>query len=96
MDDFIEKRIREARDRASASPDGFVRSPQAEERINAICRTVLTGPAGEALMDYIRAITVNMVLPPSASDAELRSMEGMRRLAGILDRRRHATPPKGD
>jgi hypothetical protein len=88
----LKARITEMRARAAASIDGFDRPEEAEEQINQICRAALTGPSGEALMDYIRSITTNVVLHHTASDAELRAMEGMRRLTGILDRRRNAKP----
>ena len=91
-DAAFEKKIREMRERSAQSVDGFLRTPNAEEKINALCRTVLTGPGGEALMDYIKSITTSVVLPASASDAELRMQEGMRRLAGILDARRNSVP----
>lgn len=89
-EEALRKMIREAQNRQANSIDGFERSAEAEERINETCRAALTGPQGEALMTYIRSITTNLVLPPTASDAELRSLEGMRRLAGILDRRRNS------
>lgn len=75
--------------------DGWKRPPDLEERINDACRTALNGPAGDLVMDYIKSITLNAVMPASASDAELRDMEGMRRLCGILDTRRKSTPRKG-
>lgn len=91
-DAAFERKIRELRERASGSVDGFLRTPAAEERINQLCRTALNGAAGDLLMDYIRSITTNVVLPATASDAELRMQEGMRRLAGILDARRNSKP----
>jgi len=45
-------------------------------------------------MDYIKSISINAIMHPSCTDAELRMQEGMRRLAGILDHRRK-TKPKG-
>ncbi|WP_138469872.1 hypothetical protein [Poseidonocella sp. HB161398] len=72
--------------------DGIPRTAQGDEQINDICRAALNTPAGERLMDYLRSITASVVMPPSASDAELRDLEGMRRLHGILDYRRKTTP----
>lgn len=90
----FERKIREAKALAAESVDGFARSPDLEEKINGVCRTVLNGPAGEQLMSYLKSITVDVVEPPSASDAQLRTREGMRRLVGILDTRRKSTPKK--
>ena len=92
MDERFARKIQEMRERAPNSVDGFLRTPQTEEHLNAICRAALNGPAGDAVMDYIKSITTSVVLPASASDAELRMMEGMRRLCGILDARRRSTP----
>lgn len=93
MSDIVERKIRELRERQAQSPDGIVRSSDVEEKINAACRSALNTPSGKMVMDYLRSITLNTVLPPSASDAELRMQEGMRRLFGILDARRNSTPP---
>lgn len=90
----IERKVREVRELARNSVDGFSRSPAEEERINTICRNALRGPDGDALMDYLRSITTNVVMAPTTTDAELRDREGMRRLVGILDARRRSTPKK--
>lgn len=88
----IEKKIVEAREAAADSIDGFKRTKNLEERINLTCRNLLNGPEGDFLMDYLKSITTQVVLPHTASDAELRMMEGQRRLVGILDVRRRTTP----
>lgn len=89
---MLERKIEEARLHGGNAPDGFRRSRQEEERINQLCRAVLTTSQGEALMNYLRSITTNAVMPVGATDAELRDREGMRRLVGILDRRRLSKP----
>ena len=90
----VKRKIQEISELAANSIDGWSRPPKAEEQINAVCRDVLNGSAGEALMDYLRSISTNAVMHPSCSDAELRMQEGMRRLVGILDARRK-TKKKG-
>ncbi len=90
----VKRKIQEISELAANSIDGWSRPPRAEEQINALCRDVLNGSAGEALMDYLRSISTNAVMHPSCSDAELRMQEGMRRLVGILDARRK-TKKKG-
>lgn len=92
MDDYLSRQIREMQERARQSPDGFARSEEEEERINGICRSVLTSPGGKELMNYLRSITVSAVVAPEASDAVLRDREGMRRLFGILENRARSTP----
>lgn len=89
---MIERRQRELAASVQARFDDFTRSPEAEEQINGPVRSALTSPAGRKVMDYLMSITTNLALPPSATDAELRSMEGMRRLVAILDKRRKSAP----
>lgn len=72
--------------------DGIHRPKALEEEINIACRNVLNGPEGEKVMEYIKSITTSVVLPSTATDAELRMREGMRQLCAILDYRRRSTP----
>lgn len=90
----LKNRINELREAQQQNIDGWARSTDAEEKIDAACRAALTGPAGEAVMEYIKSITTSAVLPAGSSDAELREMEGMRRLTAILDTRRRSKPSK--
>jgi len=90
----VKRKIEEVRSLAENSIDGYGRPQKAEEQINILCRNVLNTDDGDALMDYIKSISINAVMHPSCTDAELRMQEGMRRLAGILDYRRK-TKPKG-
>jgi len=87
------EQMKEMQERAGQPTyDGVIRSPDAEEKINQTVRAVLSGPNGRALMDYLRSITVNFVVPPSATDAELRHHEGKRHLFQILDARLKSQP----
>lgn len=87
--------MKEMQERAAAPNfDGVLRPPEAEEKINQTVRAALSGPNGKALMDYLRSITVNFVVPPSAMDAELRHHEGKRHLFQILDARLKSKPEK--
>ena len=90
----VKRKIEEVRSLAENSVDGYVRPPKVEEQINVVCRNVLNTDDGDAVMDYIKSISINAIMHPSCTDAELRMQEGMRRLAGILDHRRK-TKPKG-
>ena len=67
--------------------DGVTRSKEAEQRINALCQTVLQSEGGKQFMDYLRSITLNFVVPPTGTDAQLRHHEGKRELFMILQGR---------
>ncbi len=88
----IEKRVEQLKKEARETIDGFKRRPEDNEQLNILCRRVLNSEDGEKLMAYILSISVNAILPTTATDAELRMQEGMRRLASILDIRRKSTP----
>ncbi|WP_291297610.1 hypothetical protein [Elioraea sp.] len=71
--------------------DGIRRSPEHEEQISeAMLATFSDGP-GARVLAHLRAVTLNRVLGPGASDAELRQHEGRRELvAQIMQRMDHA------
>jgi len=95
VDKRLERKIQMASEMRAATVDGWQRGEDGEEKINAACRAALNTPSGKLVMEYLKSITTNAVLPDTASDAQLRSMEGMRRLVGILDVRRNSSP-KGE
>lgn len=68
-------------------PDGYQRSEQEEARINLAVVTALGDKAGEAVIQYLRSITIEVVAGPKISEAELRHLEGMRFLVGVLSQR---------
>lgn len=90
----LRKKILEKSEQHAGSIDGFARPEDMEERINDVMRICFADDAGEQALDYLRSITMNVVLPATASDAELRMQEGMRRLFGIIYRRA-VSQPKG-
>lgn len=84
-------------------PDGHTRSPKAEERLDLIVEAAFDTEPGRQTLDYLKSITINHVLSPQATDAELRSLEGARRLVAIIQarlaraeklRKSAAQPPK--
>jgi hypothetical protein len=75
-----------------SSLDGINWPKDREEQINGAFRSALNSPAGELVVDYLRAITIEMVLGPVATDAELRHREGMRQLFQIIEQRRTSKP----
>lgn len=92
MNNILERKIAKAMERGAMAPDGMIRSPADEEKINSVCRAVFASPNGKLLMGYLRAITTDVVVHPTATDAELRDREGMRRLVGILQNRASSAP----
>ncbi|WP_448191900.1 hypothetical protein [Azospirillum sp. sgz301742] len=71
--------------------DGYLRAPQEEAELNsAVFHTFTTAP-GEACLTWLRTVTVEAVLDPSRSDAELRHQEGMRHLVKLIEARLSAT-----
>lgn len=68
-------------------PDGYVRTKEAEARLNILCASVFGTAAGIELMSYIKSITTERVAGPEVSDGRLRHLEGSRYLAAILSQR---------
>lgn len=67
--------------------DGIIRTKEQDEDINLHVVSALGGPDGKAVLEYLKSITINSVLGPNSTDAELRHMEGMRSIVAILSSR---------
>jgi len=67
--------------------DGIPRKPSVEAEIVRVFETIAALPEGGAMLNYLRSITADAVLMATASDAELRHMEGMRALYAIIKER---------
>ena len=67
--------------------DGIARPEADEAQINGDCLRCFSSPEGRRVLAYLKRITVLHVLGPTASDAELRDMEGRRFIVGLMDRR---------
>lgn len=69
-------------------PDGVVRSKAQEQELNRNMFALLHGSASrdqaQAVVQYLRDITVNHALGPGVDDRELRHREGMRWLFSIM------------
>lgn len=72
--------------------DGLKRSVEGEEEINGAFRALAGTAFGADVLAYLREITLDTVLLPSASEAELRHMEGMRALYAIIESRARSLP----
>lgn len=68
-------------------PDGVARPADEETRLNQLAATVFRGADGEALLDYLRSITITAVCGPEISANALFHREGMRFLVGIIEQR---------
>lgn len=56
-----------------------------DEDADEIVALTLSSPTGRSFLAWLRARTVEHRLPRTASDAELRELEGARRLVGDIE-----------
>lgn len=68
-------------------PDGVVRRPEDEEKLNELAAATFRPKGAQAFLAYLRSITIEAVAGPNITDAELRHREGMRYLVGIIEQR---------
>jgi hypothetical protein len=61
-----------------------LRSVPENAELMAVVRGALAGPAGNALLAHLQRRFADHVLGPSASDAELRHLEGQRSVVAYL------------
>jgi hypothetical protein len=72
---------------AHLSADGFVRTQEADARINQIISATFKTGSGKETLAYLRSITQQVVCTPDHSDAYVRHMEGKRDLVAIIMKR---------
>ena len=72
---------------AKAGPDGYIRTPQDDAKLNKLFATVFSSAAGEEVIKNLRSLTIEAVAGPEITDNHLRHLEGMRYLVGIIQRR---------
>jgi hypothetical protein len=70
-----------------AGPEGLMLSEDEHRRINEAVARVFKGPAGKAVLDYLKAATLNSVSGPGVTDAALRHLEGQRFIVASLLKR---------
>ena len=68
-------------------PDGQVRSPEEQKRINEVLAHTFKGEVGKAALDYLRSVSIERACGPHVGDGELRHLEGMRYIVGIISQR---------
>jgi hypothetical protein len=76
-----------ARPQIITGRDGLPRPREQEEQIADLCLAVFHDGAGARLLAHLRNTTLNRVLGPGATDAELRHHEGKRELVATIMQR---------
>jgi hypothetical protein len=67
--------------------DGVQRSKANDQNISVTVAEVFSSPSGEAVLNYLKSITINMVHGPDVSTASLRHIEGQRFIVGLIEQR---------
>jgi len=77
--------------------DNVRRSAALEAQINESVYQMFSTPVGAFVLDYLRSVTLQRVSAEGCSEAELRELEGQRRLvAGLMARMKsHETTQEG-
>lgn len=70
--------------------DGMVRNHEVDRELNDLALAVFGHGGGARFLTYLENLTINRILPPDVSDAELRSHEGSRWLVGVIRSRMQA------
>lgn len=70
-----------------AGPDGYIRTSEDDAKLNKIFASVFSSAAGEEVIKHLRSITIEQVGGPEITNDQLRHLEGMRYLVGIIQRR---------
>ncbi len=66
------------------TPEAALVHPENDDDTARAAARCLTGAAGDTLIRYLRAITLDRALGPDATDAQLRHLEGQRQLVRHL------------
>ena len=67
--------------------DNFERNPQEEQQINTLFESVFKKENAQAVLSYLRQITIESVAGSEISDSSLRHLEGQRYIVGLIQRR---------
>ena len=77
--------------------DGINRRQDKDREISQNIATLFGAVTGQAVLRYLRSITIEMVHGPNVTTEELRHMEGQRYIVGLLENRiNHAHKVKKD
>ena len=67
--------------------DGIQRPQEKDQEISKNVATLFGSATGQAVLQYLRSITIEMVNGPNVTTEELRHMEGQRYLVGLIEAR---------
>lgn len=67
--------------------DGIHRPQDKDREISLNVAEVFNTPTGNAVLKYLRSITIEMVNGPNVTTEELRHLEGQRYLVGLIESR---------
>jgi len=77
--------------------DGINRPQDKDREISQNIATLFGSTTGQAVLRYLRSITIEMVHGPNVTTEELRHMEGQRYIVGLIENRmNHAHKVKND
>lgn len=77
--------------------DGINRPQDKDREISQNIATLFGSATGQAVLRYLRSITIEMVHGPNVTTEELRHMEGQRYIVGLIENRmNHAHKVKND
>ena len=67
--------------------DGIQRPQEKDQEISKNVATLFGSATGQAVLQYLRSITIEMVSGPNVTTEELRHIEGQRYLVGLIEAR---------
>ena len=67
--------------------DGIQRPQDKDKEISLNVAEIFNTPTGNAVLKYLRSITIEMVNGPNVTTEELRHLEGQRYLVGLIESR---------
>jgi hypothetical protein len=67
--------------------DGVMRSQDVEHQLNQQFREVFRTPAGQAVLGYLKSMTINLVSGPGVGPDHLMHLEGQRFAIAMIERR---------
>ena len=68
-------------------PDGLKRPPKFERNLNECFALIFQGAAGKEVLDYLKSVTTNRVIPPGMEPQAYVYAEGARWLMGVISTR---------
>lgn len=74
-------------DRVNIGVDGIQRKADLDLQISQNVAEIFSTPTGQAVLRYLRSVTIEMVHGPNVTTEELRHVEGQRYIVGLIERR---------